>query len=166
MIINWTKKNPNTIPFAFDKGGGGVVRLLYGHNAVDDNEWEAAKKNLTPNDYQFYEEISDMIDVKKEIEVEKVVDGKKTKVKGSKKVKKKVIEKVSSGLIKFKPEEANKMILDCFNTGTLKSWLKKETRDEVRADIKNQLDLILEKPVQNQKKFHISSKPTYFLWSC
>ena len=158
MIINWTKKNPNTIPFTLDAGGGGTIRLLNGHNAVDDNEWEAAKKNLTPNDNQFYEEISDTVDVKKEIEVEKeieiekVVDGKKTKVKGSKKVKEKVIEKVSSGLIKFKPEEANKMILDCFNTDTLKNWLKKETRDEVLADIKNQLDLILEKPADADKE--------------
>lgn len=133
MIVNWKPQRLNVVPIG--KGNGGNFVLKPGTNNVPGKIWEKIKPNLKK-----HLERGDLtIENVKEIEKEKIVKGKDGKEKIE---KKKVTEAVS--FEKLSPEKARKIIEECNDIDSLTKWREKETRDEVRALLKDRIDVIQE----------------------
>jgi hypothetical protein len=139
MIIRWKKNNPVTIPLVGkDKiSPKGKIRLIEGLNTVDQKDWEIAKQHLKGFQEKYYDEINDNVKVKKKV------------MQSGKEIEKEVMV---MGLSGFDANEAIKMIDDCFNVDTLEAWREEESRDEIRAAIKEKLEAILEDNMTKERQ--------------
>lgn len=104
-----------------------IVTLVPGYNDVDDTKWKVARPDILR-----YVNAGKIEEICREIVNEET---------GEKEIK-------SYPLVKIKPEAAVEFVRGCFNFKTLELWLKgsktypPETRDEIRALIKDQLEAI------------------------
>jgi hypothetical protein len=127
MLINWKRKKAglNVVPIM--KGGQVVkyVTLLRGINEVSEEDWEGMRKNL-----KRHLKVGNIEIVSEKVEV----------VKQDKDGKKEKSEKIVFDLSGLTPKKAVETVKDTWNLDTLKGWLDKEGRDEVRAAIANQVE--------------------------
>ena len=139
MIIEWTQTRVKVIPIVKGNVNVSSVTLLPGCNEVDKNVWEQARKHVL-----------DQIKtgVIKEIETQ-VVDKEKIIKPASGTGKNRVpAEKETVKVLKAKEfnkleaQKALEILKNTYNTKTLESWQKKEHRDEIRAALANQLELV------------------------
>lgn len=142
MIVKWNGKGLCTFSvnrtkafmqttgnseMAIKPAANDVVTLVPGYNEVDDPKWIVARPNILR-----YIEKGKIEEVCKEMINEET---------GDKELK-------SYPLVKIKPEAAVEFVKGCFNFRTLELWLKgnksypPESRDEIRAMIKDQLEAI------------------------
>lgn len=127
MLINWKRKKAGPAVVPIMKGGqiAKYVTLLRGINEVSEEDWEGMRKNLKRHlKAGNIEVVSEKVEV-----VEEDKDGKKKKM-----------EKVVFDLSNITPKKAVETIKDTWNLDTLKDWLDKEGRSEVRATIANQIE--------------------------
>lgn len=138
MIVNWKKKNAGLkymVAQSKENARAGHIVLRPGYNDVPDALWNGAKHNLENDpEAKWIEEVS-----KQEV-VDKLPKDFPERA-ATKKDGKFVIEK-SISIKDRKPEEAVAMIKKTINTETLDGWLKDAEKDEIRVEIKNQLDFI------------------------
>ena len=138
MIVNWKKPNAGLkymVAQSSENASAGHIVLRPGDNDVPDALWNAAKHNLKNDpEKEWIEEVS-----KQEV-VDKLPKDFPERA-ATKKEGKFVIDSPVS-IKDMKPEDAVAMIKETINTETLEGWLKSAEKDEIRVEIKNQLDFI------------------------
>lgn len=153
MIVNWKKPGAGilTIPCIQKINGVNVISktlvLIPGHNDIPDKDWKIAKYSAKGKiETGLLEEIVVKTIVEKTIEKEVI---KKIKAKNGKEEKVIVIEvqkkkeEIDATELKNIPaKKAREIIKDTWNLETLKNWLDKESRDEIRAVIYNQMETV------------------------
>ena len=131
MIVIWKKPKAGLLVLPVVKDGEVVkkITLLLGANEVDKNDWEAAKASCKDHiENGWLEEV-----------VEKIEE---EKVDPKTKQKKKVSRKTYPTLNKLSAKKAVEIVEQTFDLATLKKWLEKEARDEIRAKLANKIDSI------------------------
>jgi hypothetical protein len=118
------------IDYEADKGAEastptGFVRLMPGYNNVPDEKWNIIKKELRDKMEKGLIELQGKKG--KDAEGNEIIEG--------------------CPLRDINVVTALKIVKDCFNIDTLKEWLentegRRETRDEIRLEIKNQIAMI------------------------
>ena len=128
MIINWRKKDAGLLTVSMIKDGTIVktLSLIPGHNELSDDEWDGIKGQLEDKI-----KVGDIVPIEVESKKEVEVNG-KTK---SKRI-------TATDFRDLPAEKALKIVRDTYNKKTLNKWRKDESRDEIRAAISEQLDLI------------------------
>ena len=157
LIIEWTGKGIKVIPCI---GHGikttSIITLHPGCNSVNKDDWAVGRRNCL-NQINTGDKRGEIIDtinatietvtVEKEVDVidertdKPVVDPKTDKV--LKEMKPVVETRITvKDFKKLKPGEAEAIVKKTFAMDTLEKLLKKENRPDVRAEIKNQIDLV------------------------
>jgi len=154
MIVNWKGDGLKVIS-VIDASSGkkvitGTVTLLPGHNIVKDTDWENMEKQ---DSLQLSIKSGRLVPIGKQAEkvikenVVKIVeeedeDGNISKKKKIEKKEKKITATEPILLKDMKAEEARQIVKDTYNLETLEAWRKDEGRDEIRAEIANQIDFV------------------------
>lgn len=136
MIVNWKKEKAGILYIPLADGSGKDLMFLQGHNEVSEEDWETVKEHKS---VQKHIERGDLIEVIEEEQIEKPVrmrKGKETEEK-SYKVKKQIKD-----FPEMSAKKAREIVQDTYDIETLERWLGKEGRDEIRALIHNQIELI------------------------
>ena len=128
-IVKWTQECLKVIPLIPTKdddelSGNSQVVLLPGWNMVSDGDWNNARRHIL-----------DQIARGEVIEKGQVVAGKDGAPDKLTKV----------NLKTFKTDEVLEIIATCNNPGSLKEWVKTETREEVRLALKGRLEEVEKK---------------------
>jgi len=130
MIVNWKKPGAGLLVIP-------VVNLLPGHNDVPDDIWALGRKHCDNHlSAGNLVEIGEDKPVKVMEEQVNPETGKKEKVS---------VEKIVTSpltLKKMSPQKAIEVVKDTYSLDTLNKWRKEETRDEIRAELLNQIELI------------------------
>jgi len=137
MIINWAKKDAGllTVSKVIDNKIVKTLFLLPGHNEIDDADWEGIKGQLL-------DKIKDGTIIPIEVETKKSIE-----VNGKEKTKKITTTKFSE----FPANKALEIVEDTFDINVLKKWKAKESRDEIRAAIAQQIELVKDPKKQKEK---------------
>ncbi len=146
MIVNWKKEKAGVLVIPVMNEGVVVeyASLLPGHNEVDDDKWKAMKETTRATKH---------IDAGNLVEVfEEVVDENVRRRRSSSaddKEEKKTAKKIKK-LTKMTPKKAREIVKDTYVLDTLEKWLDMESRDEIRAVIHSQIEMI-NNPKKNPK---------------
>lgn len=173
MIIKWTGSGIKMCPVI---GSGikttGTIMLHPGNNEVNKDDWAMARQhclneiNSGDPKGEIIDTVNSTIEVKEElIEVDiidpttnqQVIDARTQKVRTEKKKVNKVTITVKE-FKKLKLEEAEAIVKETFALETLKKWEKKESRDSVRAEIKNQIEIVETYHEDKKKKLQNKDK--------
>lgn len=137
MIINWKKQKAGLLVLSvIDKNGNitKTITLMPGHNEIDNELWENVKVNSGVNHHI---DNGDLVEV---MEVEEVQPGGRVRI-GKDGEEKKVVRTTKS-IHKMFAKKAREIIQDTWDLPTLEKWLDNEGRDEIRAIIYKQIELI------------------------
>jgi hypothetical protein len=144
MIINWKKAGAGVLVIPCMNTNRKVVkhmRLIPGHNDVRKKDYEQAEEHL-----KRYIDAGTMEIIVEEVERKSAKPVKKGEERKSEKVLKKVknISKIK------KSAKVLKIVQDTWDVDTLESWRIDEGRDEIRAAISNQIELVNKEPERKE----------------
>jgi len=145
MIVNWTGTHVNGTSVVEKMATGNMMStktivLVPGYNEIPDDIWNKVSATF-----------SDIIQSGKLLVIGAKAN-KDTKSIENEDGTTEVVEtmtEVGTPLRRLRPDQAREAVLHCFNFNTLELWLKgnanyeAETRDEIRALIKDQLEKIM-----------------------
>jgi hypothetical protein len=149
MIVNWKKPGAGilTIPCITEHQGRNVISktlvLIPGCNDIKDSDWKIARPQaLGKIENGLIEEVKVKVVKEKIIEKEIEKKGKNGKKEIIVEMHKEKMEIEATELNDIPAKKAREVVKNAFNLTTLEKWLEKESRDEIRAVINNQMDLV------------------------